>query len=104
MSEKDRRLELHQKLVDVMDGNPVYFQPPENFKMTYPCIVYSRKPPKTMHADDFPYIRRMRYQITVIDKDPDSPYPERVWGIKGMSRVNFFVHDNLNHDIFEIYY
>jgi hypothetical protein len=97
-----QRLELHQ-LLEAFTEN-VYFQPPTNISMKYPCIVYSRDYAYTEFADDIPYCHKLRYQVTVIDRDPDSAIPSKVASMP-MSLFNrFFTADNLNHDVFSVYF
>jgi len=50
----------------------VYFQPPESFKINYPCIVFSISDIDTKFADDNPYRLKKRYTVTLIDKNPDN--------------------------------
>jgi len=97
-----QRLELHQLLETFTEH--VYFQPPTNIQMEYPCIVYSRDYAYTEFADNSPYCHKLRYQVTVIDRDPDSAIPSRVASMS-MSLFNrFFTADNLNHDVFSVYF
>ena len=97
-----QRLELHQILL-AMTSN-VYFQPPTNVHLQYPCIVYHRDFADTKFADDEPYNHTKRYQITVIDQDPDSEIPDKVAELP-MSLFNrFFTADDLNHDVFNVYF
>jgi hypothetical protein len=97
-----KRLELHQLLKTFTDN--VYFQPPTNVKLEYPCIVYKRDFADTKFADDKPYNHKLRYQITVIDQDPDSEIPSKVAAMS-MSLFNrFFTADNLNHDVYNVYF
>jgi hypothetical protein len=97
-----QRLELHQ-LLETFTEN-VYFQPPTNISIKYPCIVYSRDYAYTEFADDIPYCHKLRYQVTVIDRDPDSAIPSKVASMP-MSLFNrFFTADNLNHDVFSVYF
>ena len=56
-----QRLDLHQILL-AMTSN-VYFQPPTNVRLQYPCIVYHRDFADTKFADDEPYNHTKRYQI-----------------------------------------
>ena len=46
------RLELHEILVDALGSRNVYYQPPENIKITYPAIVYSKTDIWKNKADD----------------------------------------------------
>lgn len=97
-----QRLEL-QTLLETITPN-VYFQPPESLKMEHPCIVYHRDDEKTEFADDLPYSRRKAYQVTVIDRDPDSIIPSRVADLHLCSFVRFFTADKLNHDVYKLYF
>ena len=36
----ERRLELHEALCEVLGSRNVYFQPPDNVTMRYPCFVF----------------------------------------------------------------
>ena len=60
------RLNLQTSLEQVLGSRNVYFQPPENLKMSYPAIVYHLNDEWVRHADDMGYFRKKRYQITVI--------------------------------------
>lgn len=82
----------------------VYFQPPEDTKMTYPCIVYNRSTILTRFADNHPYFGKIRYEIKVIDLDPDSAIVKQVWVLPLCSHDRSFVVDNLNHDVFTLFF
>lgn len=104
-----RRLELQEILQQVIgvrdDGKAnVYFQPPATVKMNYPCIVYGRSDGFTAFADNNPYLVRLRYQITVIDPDPDSPIPSKISMLPTCMFDRHFTAENLNHDVFNLYY
>jgi hypothetical protein len=96
------RLQLHQ-LLETFTPN-VYFQPPTNVVLKYPCIVYRRDFADTKFADDIVYDHKLRYAITVIDQNPDSEIPRKV-ATMPMSLFNrFFTVDNLNHDVYNVYF
>ena len=82
----------------------VYFQPAENITMEYPCIVYQRDSAETLFADNDPYRFTQRYQVTVIDRNPDSPILEKVNALPKCTFNRFFTADNLNHDVFTIFF
>lgn len=98
------RLELHTKLVNILGSKYVYFQPPESIKMVYPCIVYERYDISNTHADDDIYLQPRQYRITIIDTDPDSEIVDRMSKFKTARFVRHQFVNNLNHDIFNIYY
>lgn len=96
------RLQLHELLESFVDN--VYFQPPTNITLEYPCIIYKRDYAETKFADNQPYDHMIRYMVTVIDRDPDSDIPLKVASIP-MSLFNrFFTVDNLNHDVYRVFY
>lgn len=97
-----RRLELHALLETITDN--VYFDPPNNFRMQYPCIRYKREANTTVHADDIPYNVRWGYQIMVIDPDPDSDIVELVAALPLCSFSSDYVAENLHHDVFVLYF
>ena len=98
------RLELQSILVDILGSKNVYFQPPPTIKMEYPCIVYKRDAGETTFADDKPYNRHTRYQVTVIDRDPDSEIPDKVASLPKCVFDRFYTSDNLNHDVFKLFF
>lgn len=97
-----RRLEL-QTLLETLAPN-VYFQPPDNLQMQYPCIVYQRYIATTEFADNIVYKHNQRYQVTVIDRDPDSLIPDLVANLPACISNRVFVANNLNHDVYNLYY
>lgn len=99
-----QRLELHEILINLLGSNNVYFQPPPSLSMNYPCIVYKRDDVNTEYADNKSYKNKKRYQITVIDANPDSLIPESVEKLPMCSYDRFFSADNLNHDVFNLYF
>lgn len=98
------RLELDALLRQVIGNDNVYFQPPETTKMKYPAIRYVRSNINNKFAGDEVYKQSYFYEVTVIDYDPDS---EIVHKISKLPKIRFNRHytaDNLNHDVFTIYY
>ena len=95
---------LHQILVDLLGSRNVYFQPPASVKMQYPAIVYSRSRIDQKRADDRLYSMRKAYTVTVIDADPDSGIPDRVAELPLCRFSRHFKADNLNHDVYDVYF
>jgi hypothetical protein len=72
--------------------------------MRYPCIVYKRDYAYTEFAGNLPYKYCKRYQVTVIDRDPDSPFPDKIAALPMCTFNRFFTADNLNHDVFNVFF
>ena len=97
-----QRLELHQLLETFTEH--VYFQPPTNIKLEYPCIIYKRDFADTLFADNHPYRHTKRYMVIIIDPNPDSEIPDKVAGMP-MSLFNrFYTADDLNHDVYNVFF
>lgn len=97
------RLKLHGELVTF--SNNVYFQPPSNISLTYPCIIYQKNGKQGRYADDDLYSNIQRYNLTVIDKDPDSVIADNIEKHFGYCKItDNFTTDNLNHTSLSLYY
>ena len=98
----NNRLELHSLLKGFVDN--VYFQPPENLKLIYPAIVYSMSDIRNTFAGDDVYKQSRFYELTVIDKNPDSEIVEKISKLPKIRFNRHFKSDNLNHYVFTFYY
>ena len=99
------RLQLHELLLSLLEDNQkAYFQPTNDIRMSYPCIVYERQDFYTAKADNRPYRHLTRYQVTVIDRDPDSPILDKVAALQYCELSRHYVAENLNHDSFTLYF
>ena len=101
---RNSRMELQEKLETLVKH--VYFQPPENVKMKYPCIVYERDGMNMKLADDEKYLPTIRYQVTYITTNPDTNdfILRLLESFKYIQYNRHFVSENLHHEIFTIYY
>ena len=101
-----QRLELHAVLKALLpEGKKyIYFQAPGNTAMQYPCIMYSEDGVIARHANDGLYSRTKRYQVTIIDEDPDTEIPDKVANLPLSAFRRRFVADRLNHYIYNLYF
>ena len=98
------RLNLQTVLEQILESRNVYYQPPESLKLKYPAIVYSRKNIENLHANNNAYIQKKSYEVTVIDDDPDSIIVDKISKLPTCRFDRHYVYDNLNHDVFTLYY
>ena len=98
------RLSLHDELKTILGSNNVYFQPPSSYIMKFPCIKYELGDITTFYADGAPYSIHKSYQLTVIDKDPDSTIPDKIIKLPMCKFDRHYTADNLNHFVFNIFY
>lgn len=98
------RLKLQAILEEQLGSSNVYFQPPANIRMSYPAIVYSRSDIENRFADNSPYNQAKAYTVTVIDKNPDSEIVDRIAKLPMCMYDRNYKSENLNHDVFTIYF
>ena len=92
-----------QSLLEGVTAN-VYFQPPASVQMTYPCIRYERNGTSLQRAGNLLYRFAKRYQITVIDRNPDSVLPDQVENLEYCEFDRWYAADNLNHWVFNLFF
>lgn len=98
------RIELQEKLEQLLGLKHVYYQPPESLSIEYPAIVYSKSKIDTKKANNSTYSKKIRYDITVIDKRPDNPVIDKLMELPYCSYDRPYKADNLNHDVLTLYY
>lgn len=97
-----RRLDLHDIFLEIVPK--VYFQPPSTLQMEYPCVVYQRDAANTKFADNAPYSYVQRYQVTLIDRNPDSEFLSAIKDLPKCIYDRGFATAGLNHDVFVLYF
>lgn len=98
------RLELQSELEKILGSRNVYFQPPASVKIKYPAIIYSRNSIDNNFANNTVYKQDVSYMLTVIYTDPDSEIPKNISKMKKCRFDRHYTSDNLNHDVFTLYY
>lgn len=98
------RIDLQNLLENLIGSRNVYFQPPSSVRMNYPAIVYGRDRINNSFANNGVYASKIRYSVIVIDKNPDSEIVGKVASLPTSRFVTHYESDNLNHDVFTIFY
>ena len=106
MSRKDFHSELEKLNRDKSLGlKKIYYQPPSNIKLDYPCLIYSDLPKTIRYANNHSYIDYDHYQVTIISKNPSDLYKKvLVNSLPFTKDSNTFINDNLYHYIFDCYH
>lgn len=100
----DRRVELQSVLEEILGSNEVYYQRPNVQRMNYPAIVYNRSSIYRLDADNEAYKTKVGYTITLIDPNPDSSFINPLLNLPYCRYDRHYISDNLNHEVFTIYY
>lgn len=98
------KMPLHDILCNVLGSRNCYFEPPTDFEMLYPCIVYNYTNDQDSFADNLHFISYKRYTITIIDSDPDSVIPDRLKQLSYCSSDRNFATEGLNHFVFTLFF
>ena len=99
------RLNLHEELCEILGSKNVYYKPPASLRMQYPCIKYSLSGIDLRRADNKNYNARNRYEVIVIDHDPDSDIHMKL--LEHFEMCSFdrnYPSDQLNHNVLTLYY
>lgn len=98
------RLALQSKLEGLLGSRNVYYDPPENLKIEYDAIKYSKNPAQSRFADDVRYSKTNCYELIVIARKSDHPVIEKLLALPYCSHDRHYKADNLAHDVFTLYY
>ena len=85
------RLALDTFLRTSLPGVTLYYDPPENTYMNYPCLVYSLNaiPTDVTYADNIRYLTVAgldEYSVTYITNDPDD---DNIWDLVRVCGAEF---------------
>lgn len=92
-----QRLKLHNLLKEILGSDNVYFQPRQGQNLMYPAIVYTMDASKVQYANNSPHLIKDRYQITYIDRSPDSDVPRKIQRLPMTRFTSGYQVDGLNH-------
>lgn len=102
MSLEARRLKLHELLKSFLGSNRVYYQPPSNIKLEYPCIVYSLRDIDGKRADNSRYIENAIFDVSYIHVGVDDNVVGDLARLPYVIYDRHYVSENLSHDTFII--
>ena len=97
------RVDLQQRLEQVLGSKSVFFQPPVNLVLKYPCIVYEYSRSVADHADNIPYRVSHQYTVTFITTNPDDKTIERLSDQSYTYFNRYYKSDNLHHYVYLMY-
>lgn len=98
------RLELQTLLENILGSTNVYYQPPENVRMEFPAIVYSRERLDNTFSNNNVYKVDHGYKLIYIHDDPDDPIVDTINQLPTCRFLTEYVADDLYHDSFIIYF
>jgi hypothetical protein len=102
---------IQQKLKDLNIPN-VYFEPPQNTRLTYPCVVFKRGTNSSRSANNRIYKLDNSYDLTYICREPDDPMTNTILvgdsthepPFSMIRHIRHYVADGLHHDQYKLYF
>lgn len=104
----DRRHQISTILHRLSDFGQIYFDPPTNTRMSYPCIKYEFQDRPSANADNRRYITHSSYTVFFITRNPDDigKFCEAIENIDEKKvYVSFdrsYVADGLHHVVYTL--
>ena len=98
------RKKLHKILEDILGTKNVYFQPPENIKIGYPCIIYSQSGYDIDRADNTAYRITPAYTIMYVSKKYDTTMVPKILTLLNGRFDTSYISDNLYHYVITIFF
>lgn len=98
-----KRRKLQSLLEELLESRNVYFQPPSNIRMKYPCVVYELSRIQNQHADNAAYLKGLGFSVMYITRNPED---EMILKLDSLPYAYFDTHfesDNLHHYQYTIY-
>lgn len=88
---------------EILGSKNVYFQPPGNIRLEYPCILYSLSELDRQFADNAPYRNAIAYSVIFITRDPLHNIAIELGKMRYSRFDRFYIFENLNHYVYKIY-
>lgn len=98
------RIAVHNRLVELLGSDNVYFQPPTNVRLNYPCVIYKKSGFSTEYANSRIYAEKTKYLVTLIGTEPDSPILNNLANEPYSTFDRHYIADSLHHDVYLIFF
>lgn len=103
MTFREQRLKLQILLEELLESRNVYFQPPSNLRMNYPCIVYELSRIQNQYADDLKYLKKVGFSVKFITRKPDDNMVLKLDNLPFTYFETHYIVDNLHHYQYTMY-
>lgn len=98
------RLLLQKIFEDILQSKNVYYQPPSNIKLKFPCIIYRKNKIRGIRADNRFYGINDEYMVTYVSKTVDDDAILKILELEMCTHDRRYTSDNLYHDVFTLYF
>ena len=107
MDSEQNRLFLHSLLQSAFPDVTIYYRPPGNILLEYPCIVYEKKAAEPSFSNMTTYVIGTRYQLSFLSKLPGYSNTQLMYvALHGQGLVvtsnDSYESDDIVHDVFNV--
>ena len=102
MLDEEKRIQLGILLKTLLGSENIYFQPPTNTQLRYPCFLYTLNDLPNKKANNNKYIRNLSFIVTYISKTPDLERIQQIHQSEGFEYQRSYTTEGLNHTVFKI--
>lgn len=105
MDDEENRLFLQSLLENAFPDVTIYYRPPGNILLNYPCIVYARKAFEPSFSNMSTYVVGNRYEVMLISRLPGYSNVRKMFDLHGQVIIgsnDSYENDDLVHDVFTI--
>lgn len=99
MSEQE---DFHNQLEAIFPGLNLYYRPPTNLLLEYPCIVYDVKNFNASRANNAVYVNGTTFRATVMSVLPGYEDTRNMLQLAHSEHINSFISDGIVHEVFDI--
>lgn len=101
---RNSREHLQEFLEEMLGSDNVLFEPPENVKLSYPCILFKRDNIDNTFANNNVYNQQYSYQVTIIEYDIDTELVDKFTKLTNCKFDRTYSMGDLVHTVFTMYY
>lgn len=98
------RKDLQHTLESVDSELHVYYHPPSNVQLQYPCLVYQLERIRQVMGNNRPYLRNRSYSALLITQGPNDDLVDKILDLPYVRHNRSYRADNLQHESFTIHY
>lgn len=106
MDSEENRLFLHSLLENVFPDVTIYYRPPGDILLEYPCIKYERKGFEPSYANTSAYVVGSSYQIMFLSILPGYSNVQLFYDLVEQGLVitsnDSYENDDIVHDVFNV--
>lgn len=96
------RIKVRDILIGIIGTGKVWYQTPDQSKLTYPCIRYDYAGPRNTYADNGKYIVRHAFTVTLMTDNPLDELVDELMELKNSEYDRPYKSEGIYHHVYTI--